>query len=69
MPSLTGLTKTQYMSDDRYQAQMDADPNETLILNVFTGAITGAAETNTAKLSVVLEYTVELFDPKQLPGS
>lgn len=69
MPSLTGLTKAQYMADDRYQAQMDADPNETLILNIFTGAITGASETNTAKLSVVLEYTVELFDPKQLPGS
>lgn len=69
LPALAGLTKTQYMADDRYQAQFDSDPNETLILNVFAGAITGAAETNTTKLSVVLEYTVELFDPKQLPGS
>lgn len=69
IPSLVGLTKTQYMADDDYQATMDSNPNSLAILNVYAGAITGAAETNTTKLNVVLEYTVELFDPKQLPGS
>lgn len=69
IPALMGRTKAQYMADDDYQAQFDASPNELAILNVFAGAITGAAETNTMKLSVVLEYIVEAFDPKQLPGS
>lgn len=69
LPSLMGRTKSQYMADDDYQAQFDTSPNELGILNIYAGAITGAAETNTMKLSVVLEYTVELFDPKQLPGS
>lgn len=69
MPSLMGRSKSQYMSDDRYQATYGASPNELAILNVFTGLLNGAAETVTTQLNVVLEYTVESFDFKVLPQS
>lgn len=69
LPALVGATKTQYMTDDDYQANFDSSPASFAILNIYAGAITGASETNTTKLNVVLEYTVECFDPKQLPGS
>lgn len=64
LPSLVGRNKTQYMSDDRYQATYGSDPNELAILNVFAGAMDGEALTNTMQLNVVLTYTVESFDVK-----
>lgn len=67
--SLVGRSKSQYMADDRYQATYGSSPNELAILNVFTGLLGGTAETMTAKLNVVLEFTVESFDIKNLVQS
>lgn len=67
IPSLVGRSKTQYMSDDRYQAQVGSNPLEAAILNIVTSDVsdTGAA----VSLQVMLEYTVEFFDIKHLAQS
>jgi len=67
IPSLMGRTKAQYMADDRFQAEMGNNPGELAILNIFsaTPADLGVAQT----LQVLLEYTVEFFDPKHLAQS
>jgi len=64
--SLVGRSKSQYMSDDRYQATYGSSPNELAILNIFVGLLNGDAQTITTKLNVVMEFTVESFDVKQL---
>lgn len=69
LPSMMGRSKSQYMSDDRYQATYGASPHELAILNIYTGLLNGAAETVTTQLNVVLEYVVESFDFKVLPTS
>jgi len=69
MPSLMGRTREQYLSDDRYQAVFGTSPAELGVLNIFTGLLNGTSETITAKLNVVLTYTVECFDYKQLSQS
>lgn len=67
IPSLVGRTKSQYMADDRYQSLVTGSPSELAILNIKT--------TNTAdvafptKVQVLLEFTVEFFDIKQLGQS
>jgi len=66
IPSLVGRTKSQYMSDDRYQAVYGTSPAELAILNIFTGLLNGNSETITTKLNIVLEFTVESFDVKNL---
>jgi len=67
LPSLMGRTKSQYMSDDRYQAIMGVNPQELAVLNIFsaTPADVGVAQT----VQVLLEYTVEFFDIKHLAQS
>lgn len=67
IPSLMGRTKIQYMSDDRYQAQMGSSPLEFAILNIATS--TGGDSFTPATLQIVLEYTVEFFDVKHLAQS
>lgn len=69
LPSLMGRTKSQYMADDRYQATYGTSPNEFAILNVYAGLLNGAAETSSMQLNVMLEYTVESFDVKNLSQS
>lgn len=69
MPSLMGRTREQYLSDDRYQAVYGSSPAELGVLNIFTGLLNGTSETMTAKLNVVLTFTVESFDYKQLSQS
>lgn len=68
IPSLTGRTKSQYMADDRYQAQFGASPLEAAVLNlgVFSGSDT---PTNGVPLNIELVYTVECFDVKHLAQS
>lgn len=70
LPSLTGRSKSQYMADDRYQAQFGASPSELMILNLNTQSFdeTSIASTGTI-YQVCLKYTVELFDPKQINQS
>lgn len=67
LPSLMGRTKSQYMSDDRYSAIVSASPAELAILNLQT-ANTADGIIGT-KLQVLLEFTVEWFDVKNLAQS
>lgn len=67
MPSLTGRTSAQYMADDSYQAVMGANPTETMTLNILTNTISDTSASFTC--NVLLEYTVELFDPKNVGQS
>lgn len=67
LPALTGRNKTQYMSDDRYQAQFFASPSELAVLNMAALDLTEAG--TSANWAVTLEYTVEVFDPNPLGQS
>lgn len=69
IPSLVGRSKSQYMADDRYQAQFGTNPAENAILNVFSTMTSGISSTVTMKFSITLTYTVECFDFKNLPVS
>lgn len=69
LPSLTGRNKTQYMSDDRYQAAVGTSPNELMVLNVFAQDMADGLNTINTALNITLTYTVEWFDPKQLAQS
>lgn len=69
IPSLVGRTKTQYMSDDRYQALTTANPQEEAILNIFVGGMADQALTTNVTINVMLEYTVEFFDVRSLAVS
>jgi len=65
IPALVGRTKTQYMSDDRYQAQTNQSPAENAVMNIYFGFMDGTLATATADLNITLEYTVEFFDVKK----
>lgn len=67
IPSLFGRNKTQYMADDRYAAQVNANPAELAILSVVGGDFANNG-TNIA-LSIVLNFTVEFFDVETLTQS
>lgn len=69
IPSLVGRTTTQYMADDRYQAQYGASPSELAILNCFAGPTTENSSLTTVWFNVELHYTVESFDIKHLAQS
>lgn len=67
LPSLLGRTTAQYMADDETHAIVTVNPAENAILYLFT------AEANDVmapkSIQVLLEYTVEWFDPKHLVQS
>lgn len=67
LAKLTGRTKTQYMSDDRYQAEASASPAELLILNIFGGTILDAG--TTIDCAINMTYHVEWFDRASLAQS
>lgn len=69
LPSLMGRTKTQYMSDDRYQAQFGASPSELGLLNIYGGLIGDAAAVDEIICNIELTYTVECFDVHSLAQS
>lgn len=69
IPSLVGRNKIEYMSDDRYQAQIDTNPSELAVLSVGVAATNGAYLTTGQVLNVLMEYTVEFFDVKTLGSS
>lgn len=71
LPSLTGRTKSQYMADDRYQAQFGSSPLEIMPLNVCAALITDAAAgvDRIIWVNIELVYHVECFDLKQLAQS
>lgn len=70
LPSLTGRTKSQYMADDRYQAQFGFDPAESMTLRIFSynaGLLTTASVGT--RVTIELTYYVECFDPNTLSQS
>lgn len=64
LPSLCGRSKTQYMSDDRYQASVGNSPAELAILNLYLQNMADGLNSLNTLLNVTLEYTVEWFDVK-----
>lgn len=71
LPSLVGRTKAQYLADDRYQSEFSTNPNESAVLNIIAGTMTGSGGsggslTNVMNLSISLVYHVECFDVKYL---
>lgn len=70
LPSLTGRTKSQYMADDRYQAQFGTSPSELMVLNCNASHADESIITTTGAIfNITLVYKVELFDPKNLAQS
>lgn len=69
IPSLVGRTKTQYMADDRYQAQFGSSPAEQALLTMYAGPTSESSVTTTIYFNVQLEYVVECFDIKHLNQS
>lgn len=70
LPSLVGRSKSQYMSDDRYQAQFGSSPQELAILNLNTQQFDETSLLNTGTTyQITLYYTVEMFDLKNLNQS
>lgn len=67
IPSLMGRNKSQYMADDRFQAQMGSSPLEEAILFITAQTMTDSSVDTS--LVVTLEYTVEFFDPKPIDQS
>lgn len=69
LPQLQGLTTTQYMAGDVYQAQTGSNPSELAILNLVCSSITDVGGSFSGYLHIELVYTVEWFDPIVLPQS
>lgn len=69
LPSLFGRTRYQYMSDDRYQSLVSANPSESAILRVFVQDTLGPVGNVSAILMITLIYYVELFDSNTLSQS
>lgn len=67
MPSVVGRTKHQYMSDDRFQAEFNANPLEAIQLQVHTADANGTL--TTAVVNVILEFTAEFFDVNNVAQS
>ena len=68
IPALVGRNKTQYMSDDDYQAAFGSSPNEVAVLGIYSaGTLDGPL--NGTSITVTLEYTVECYDVRILPVS
>lgn len=63
LPSLVGQTRSQYMADDRFQAQVGSSPSELCVLNVFGQGLNDDPVFNPQiTYNILLEYTVEWFD-------
>lgn len=70
IPKLVGRTTQQYMSDDRYQADIVSSPQELALLQVYTQGLNDDSGVNvSATVNILLEYTVEWFDIKTLDQS
>jgi len=64
---LTGVTKQRYLSDDIYQANLSASPNEIIRFYVAVFNATGAGLTMDFKYDIT--FKVNLFDPQNFGGS
>lgn len=64
LPQLMGRTTEQYMASDKYEAIVTSSPTEIGILHVFTQGFNDDPTFNpNATINILLEYTVEFFDP------
>lgn len=68
LANLTGRPKFSYISDDRYQAQFDADPLEAIHLHIMTQPASPSLAVS-LHYSLKMLYLVELFDRKALAAS
>lgn len=68
LPSLAGRSKSEYMADDRYQSDVLSSPAEALELLIKTVSVIDAPIAGFG-VNILLEYTVEFFDIKQLTQS
>lgn len=66
LPTLFGKTKASYMADDTLAAQVSTSPSELMLLYLQTFSTGTGLATGGINLQVLLEYTVEYFDPKRL---
>lgn len=62
LPSLMGRNKVQYMTDDRYAAQVSTSPAELALLNIGAGNFSDGS--GTVNCLVTLHYIVEWYDIK-----
>lgn len=69
LPTLIGRTKTQYMADDSYQANVLNSPTEVCLLYLQTFNALSGEQIAGIGLQVLLEYTVEFFDTKHIVQS
>lgn len=68
LANLTGRPKVSYISDDRYQAEMTADPLEAIHLHLLTQPASPSLAVS-LHYSLKIVYLVELFDRKALAQS
>lgn len=68
LANLTGRPKVSYISDDRYQAEFTADPQEAIHLHIMTQPASPSLAVS-LHYSLKMVYLVELFDRKALPTS
>lgn len=65
MPALNGQNRTQYMSDDRFQAIFGNNPTEDLCLHI----VSQSPDNITVRAVIDIVYHVEMFDPLPLAKS
>lgn len=65
--NLTGVTQTEYLADDRFEATMGASPGEVLTLSI--GFYNPTLATIVAYCYIELQFFVDLHDPIPLSGS
>jgi hypothetical protein len=64
---LGGVKLSEYLDDDRFEAQIGANPAE--VINLVIATYNGTAATIVASYTVELWYEVDLHDPILQPGS
>jgi hypothetical protein len=64
---LNGVTLTEYLADDRFEAQIGANPVELIVLNI--GTYNPSGSTVAVDFSVEMLYHVDLHDPIALAQS
>lgn len=67
LPSLMGRSKVQYVTDDRYAAQVTVSPAELAVLNIGAGTLLDTS--TTVNCVVTLNYVTEFYDIKTLTQS
>jgi hypothetical protein len=64
---LNGVTFTEYLADDRFEAQIGANPAE--VMNLVVGTYNPTAGSIDIQYSIEMEYHTDVHDPLLLAGS